>query len=125
VEQAIGEDTTLITEQDQSIPSSGSQSSILATPVACNFEHIDLSSPATNLKLLRKLYAIKEDCEGEDGIRDLSGFTVLYLNSIEGLLEPNSARNPSSDSPNFPQERREPQLERVVQELNRLYEQED
>lgn len=122
VDQAIDEDTTFITEKVQSISSSSSQSSVMATPVTNNFEQIDLSSPGTNLKLLRKLYAIKEDCEGEDGIRDLSGFTVLYLNSFEELIDPNNARAPSSESPNFPQESRVPQLDRVVQELNRLYE---
>ena len=60
---------------------SGSQSSKEnSTPVLSRNDYPSLLSPKTNSKLLRKLHEVQEDLEGEEeGIRDIEGYTTLFL----------------------------------------------
>lgn len=122
-QQAIdNENIRIITlEYSPTCLSPGSRSSVeQSTPILKATEHLDLLSPETNFKLIRKLHAVQEDMEGEDeAYREIEGSTVLFLNSDMMQHTNVSSQNNSIMSPIY-QTRIDPSLNAVAERLRNL-----
>lgn len=81
--------TLIINKPSESSTPSGPASSDLLTPATKGQEVVNLMSPRTKWKLLRKLQDVQEDCEGEEEAKAMTG-TRLFLPISEGASRASS-----------------------------------
>ena len=113
--------TMIINRPSESSTPSGPSSADLQTPLVKNQE-VDLMSPRTKWKLMRKLQDVQEDCEGEEESKVPTG-PRLFLPASEGASQ-HSSHHSSMESPDLIR-RFSPPHAAIVERLFQLQRDED